>query len=124
MLIPRTVRKTTSRSHHVYVVELDKQVWTDNWKFRRANPQYRGMLECLYVGMTGTKPAVRFKKHKTGHQTRKGIKISSWYVEKYGRFLRPSLYRHLNPLTRDQAKKIEGELAGSLRKRGYAVWWN
>lgn len=115
---------SVNKTHHVYVVELDKKVWTDSWKFRSANPQYRGVSECLYVGMTSHSPEERFAKHKTGYRTKKGVKISSWFVEKYGKYLRPSLYSPLNPLTRSQAKNIEVKLAESLRKRGYAVWYN
>jgi len=112
------------KTHNVYVVELDKKVWTDSWKFRSANPHYRGVSQCLYVGMTSHHPEERLEKHKRGYRNKKGIKISSWYVEKYGKYLRPSLYAPLNPLTRNQAKKIESSLAQSLRKRGYAVWFN
>ena len=74
--------------------------------------------------MTSHTPEERFSKHKKGYRNKKGIKISSWYVEKYGMYLRPSLYAPLNPLTRSQAKRIEANLAESLRKRGYAVWYN
>ena len=110
--------------HNVYVVELDKKVWSDSNKFREANPHYKGMMACLYVGMTGQSPNVRYSKHKSGHRTKKGIKISSYYVEKYGKFLRPHLYAQFNPLTRTDAAQLEKDLANSLKKRGYAVWWN
>ena len=111
-------------THNLYVVELSKNVWRENKKFRDANPQYNGVLECLYVGMTSQSPSERFKKHKTGYRTKKGIKISSFYVEKYGLFLRPSLYSKFNPMTKSKAVSGEGELANALRKKGYAVWWN
>ncbi|MBT8234107.1 MAG: ribose-5-phosphate isomerase, partial [Saprospiraceae bacterium] len=75
-------------------------------------------------GMTSLSPNERFKKHKTGARSKKGHKISSYFVEKYGTFLRPSLYEHLNPMTRTEAVKMEEELALSLRRKGYAVWWN
>lgn len=116
--------RKTKLTHNLYVVELSKKVWRENKKFRDANPQYNGVLECLYVGMTSNTPAERFKKHKTGHRTKKGIKISSYFVEKYGLFLRPSLYSKFNPMTKANATKGEGELANLLRKKGYAVWWN
>ncbi len=111
-------------SYNVYVVELNKKVWTDSKKLRDANPQFRGMLECLYVGMTSHTPQERFIKHKKGHRTKKGIKISSWLVEKYGLYLRPSLYNHLNPLTKQEAIIMEEKLANYLKRQGYAVWWN
>lgn len=116
--------RKTKLSHNLYVVELSKKVWQENRKFRDANPQYNGALECLYVGMTSHTPADRFKKHKTGYRTKKGVKISSYFVEKYGMFLRPSLYSKFNPMTKVAATSGEGELANQLRKKGYAVWWN
>ncbi len=112
------------KSHHVYVVELDRKVWSDSQKFRSANMHYKGMMGCLYVGMTGLNPQQRYEKHKKGHRNKKGIKISSWFVEKYGICLRPSLYSSFNPLTRPEASQLEKNLANSLKKRGYAVWWN
>ncbi len=114
----------SAKTHSVYVVELDRKVWSDSWKIRKANPHYKGLQGCLYVGMTALNPNDRFTKHKSGHRSTKGYKISSWFVEKYGLYLRPSLYSHLNPLTRQQAKRIEKELALSLKRKGYAVWWN
>lgn len=112
------------KNYSVYVVELDKRVFQDNWKFRKANPQYNATLECLYVGMTSHTPMQRFMKHKSGYRTKKGHKISSYYVERYGKFLRSSLYNQYNPLTKDQAYKMEDSLGQLLRKKGYAVWWN
>jgi hypothetical protein len=112
------------KSHNVYVVELSKSVWTADHKFRAANPHYMGAMECLYVGMTSLAPSERFKKHKTGAKSKKGYKISSKYVEKYGLYLRPSLFEQYNPLTLADAKVMEERLANSLRKEGYAVWWN
>src|SRR6476646_3584549 len=58
--------KSLARSvYRVYVVELSKRVFTEDWKFRAANPQFNGVLECLYVGMTSKTPAERFKQQKT-----------------------------------------------------------
>ena len=112
--------------YQVYVVELSRRVFTENAKFRNSNPQFNGVLECLYVGMTSKTPAERFKQHKTGYINKKGHKLSSNIVQKYGTYLRPSLYSHLNldPMTRDQALIVEEKLAWHLRKRGYAVWFN
>ena len=112
-------------TYTVYVIELSKKVYTENQKFREANPQFNGVLECLYVGMTSKTPEERFKQHKTGYRSKKGYKISSNIVEKYGLYLRPSLYRHLNALgTRVEAIKAEEELALDLRRKRYAVWYN
>jgi hypothetical protein len=108
------------------VIELSKRVFTENAKFRQANPQFNGVLECLYVGMTSKTPAERFKQHKTGYVNSKGHKLSAAIVNKYGGYLRPSLYDHLNtrPMTREQALLAEAKLAGDLRREGYAVWYN
>jgi len=113
-------------TYRVYVIELSKRVFSENAKFRAANPQFNGVLECLYVGMTSKTPAERFQQHKTGYVNRKGHKLSASIAEKYGRYLRPSLYDHinLNPMTRQEALKMEEKLALDLRRKGYAVWFN
>lgn len=116
--------KKSSKRYSVYVIELSKEVWVKSKKFKEANPHYKGKLECLYVGMTSNTPQERFLKHKSGYRNKKGIKISSSIVEKYGLYLRPSLYEKLNPLSKKEAAAMERDLAESLRKRGYAVWWN
>ena len=111
--------------YRIYVVELSKRVFTENTKFRNANPQFNGVLECLYVGMTSKTPKERFKQHKTGYRNKKGHKISSNIVEKYGLYLRPSLYNHIAPLnSRQEALKMEETLALELRRQRYAVWYN
>jgi hypothetical protein len=111
--------------YRIYVVELSKCVFSENTKFRTANPQYNGVLECLYVGMTSKTPKERFTQHKTGYRTKKGYKIASNIVEKYGLYLRPSLYNHIDPfLTRIEAEIAEKEIALELRRAQYAVWFN
>lgn len=112
--------------YQVYVVELSKRVFTENAKFRAANPQFNGVLECLYVGMTSKTPAERFKQHKTGYVNKKGYKLSAYIVQRYGSYLRPSLYNEINlkHMTREQALLMEKKLASDLRKKGYAVWFN
>ena len=112
--------------YQVYVIELSKRVFTENAKFRNANPQFNGVLQCLYVGMTSKTPQERFKQHKTGYVNKKGHKLSANIVQKYGSYLRPSLYEHLNlnPMTREDALKMEEKLALDLRRKGYAVWFN
>ena len=117
--MPATVYK-------VYVVELSKRVFTENAKFRAANPQFNGVLECLYVGMTSKTAQERLQQHKTGYRNKKGHKLAASIVQKYGSYLRPSLYEHLNtkPMTREQALVAEAKLAWELRKKGYAVWFN
>lgn len=112
--------------YQVYVIELSKRVFTENAKFREANPQFNGVLQCLYVGMTSKTPKERFQQHKTGYVNKKGHKLSAAIVFKYGAYLRPSLYEHLNtsPMTRAQALLAETKLAIELRRKGYAVWYN
>jgi hypothetical protein len=115
-----------STTYQVYVVELSKKVFTENWRFRAANPQFNGVLECLYVGMTSKTPKERLVQHKTGYVNKKGHKLSANIVQKYGRYLRPSLYEHINskPMTQQQALLMEEKLALDLRRKGYAVWFN
>lgn len=111
--------------YRVYVVELSKRVFTENARFRAANPQFNGVLQCLYVGMTSKTPKERFNQHKTGHISKKGHKISSNLVEKYGLYLRPSLYNHIGPFnTREEALEMERQLTLELRRKRYAVWSN
>lgn len=112
--------------YKVYVVELSKRVFTEDARFRAANPQFNGVLQCLYVGMTSKTPAERLKQHKTGFINRKGHKLSANIVEKYGTYLRPSLYDHHNikAMNRADALLMEKRLALDLRRQGYAVWFN
>ncbi len=111
--------------YSVYVIELSKRVFTENTRFRNANPQFNGVLQCLYVGMTSKSPKERFEQHKTGYVNRKGHKLSSNIVQKYGMYLRPSLYNHITPfMDRADALKMEEILALELRRKRYAVWFN
>ncbi|REJ84770.1 MAG: ribose-5-phosphate isomerase [Bacteroidetes bacterium] len=113
-------------SYCVYVIELKKRVFTDDRRFREANPQFNGVLECLYVGMTSKTPAERLEQHRTGYVNKKGYKLSAEIVRRYGTILRPSLYNEYNlkPMTRSQALIAEEKLALELRRQGYAVWFN
>ena len=113
-------------NYKVYVVELSKRVFTENARFRAANPQFNGVLECLYVGMTSKTPIERFRQHKAGYRNKKGHNISATIVRKYGSYLRPSLYDHINlqPMTKQEALVMEEKLARDLRRQGYAVWFN
>lgn len=111
--------------YYVYVIELSKRVFTENRRFREANPQFNGVLQCLYVGMTSKTPKERFEQHKTGYINKKGHKLSSNIVQKYGMYLRSSLYNHIEPMaTRAEALKMEEILALELRRQRYAVWFN
>ncbi len=112
--------------YQVYVIELSKRTFTENTKFRLANPQFNGVLECLYVGMTSKSPTERFTQHKTGYINAKGHRLSAYLVQKYGRYLRPGLYHEINqqPMNRKEALLMEEKLALDLRRQGYAVWFN
>jgi len=111
--------------YRIYVIELRKKVFTENAKFRAANPQFNGVLECLYVGMTSKTPKERFEQHKSGYINKKGHRLSSTIVQKYGSYLRPSLYNHIEAInSRIDALKMEEKLALELRRKRYAVWFN
>lgn len=111
--------------YRVYVIELSKKVYTENAKFRAANPQFNGVLECLYVGMTSKDPYVRFEEHKRGYRNQKGHNLSSSIVKKYGKYLRGSLFNHIPPMnSRAEALKMEKQLTLELRRQRYAVWSN
>ncbi|MBL0113943.1 MAG: ribose-5-phosphate isomerase [Saprospiraceae bacterium] len=109
--------------YQVYVIELSKRVFSESVKFRTANPQYNGVLECLYVGMTSKMPKERFEQHKSGYRNKKGHKLASNIVQKYGLYLRPSLYNHLDLMTKTEALKMEEQLVLELRRKRFAVWY-
>jgi hypothetical protein len=89
------------KHYHVYVIELSKDVLYEN-RFKRCNPDYLPGKPCVYVGMTGLDPDVRFDKHKAGIQ-------SNRYVREYGLRLLPDLYEAFNPMSYDEAcaKEVE-----------------
>jgi hypothetical protein len=100
--------------YHVYVIELSKDVLQEG-RFRKSNPGYIEGKPCIYVGMTGLDPDVRFDKHKAGIQ-------SNRYVLKYGLRLLPELYELYGALSYDAARDLEVELAIDFREAGYGVW--
>ena len=100
--------------HNVYVIELSQDVLYEG-KFKRCNPEYEYGKPCVYVGMTGLDPDVRFDKHKAGIQ-------SNRYVREYGLRLLPQLYEMYNPMPYEGAQEMEVELAIGLREAGYGVW--
>jgi hypothetical protein len=87
--------------HSVYVVYL-------------RNPKGDGQAG-YYVGMTGLTPERRFENHKKGHK-------AAGIVRRCGVRLVPRLYAHLNPMPYEKARRMEGMLFDSLRKRGYVVY--
>jgi hypothetical protein len=108
--------KTSMRRchYHVYVILLSPDVMKEK-RFIKANPGYLAGKPCVYVGMTGLDPDIRFDKHKAGIQ-------SNRYVMLFGLRLMPELYEIYDPMTYDQARDLEVELAIDLRESGYGVW--
>ena len=109
------MKKRKRRPHYsVYVIELSPEV-LQHGRFRRANRDYDATKPCVYVGMTGLDPDIRFDKHKAGIQ-------ANGYVMRYGLRLLPGLYSPYNPMPYDGARDMEVELAIALREKGYGVW--
>jgi hypothetical protein len=103
------------RDHYrVYVIELSQDVLYEG-RFRKANPGYVTGKPCIYVGMTGLDPDVRFDKHKAGIQ-------SNRFVKAFGLRLLPDLYELYGALSYDDACALEVELAIDFREAGYGVW--
>lgn len=102
------------KHYHVYVIELSQEVLRIA-RFIRSNPGYITGKPCVYAGMTGLDPDVRFDKHKAGIQANR-------YVQQYGLRLLPELYELYNPLTYDEARSLEVELGIDLREGGFGVW--
>jgi hypothetical protein len=96
------------------VIELHPDVLLEP-KFRRCNPGYVAGKPCVYVGMTGLDPDVRFDKHKAGIQ-------ANAYTKKYGLRLLPDLYEGFNPMTYKAAQVREVEMGIDLRSAGFGVW--
>ncbi|MBX3611919.1 MAG: hypothetical protein KF871_18650 [Hydrogenophaga sp.] len=100
--------------HHVYVIELHPDVLLER-KFRACNPDYVAGKPCVYVGMTGLDPDLRFDKHKAGIQ-------ANAFVFRYGLRLLPDLYEGFNPMRYDDAVDKEIEVGIDLRSAGFGVW--
>lgn len=100
--------------YHVYVIELSKDVLYEG-RFKKSNPGYVTGKPCVYVGMTGLDPDVRFDKHKAGIQANR-------FVKQFGLRLLPDLYELYNPMSYDAARDLEVELAIDFREAGYGVW--
>ena len=105
---------SSAKHHHFYVIELSKDVLFES-KFKKCNPNYITGKPCVYVGMTGLDPDVRFDKHKAGIQ-------SNRYVKEYGLKLLPDLYEGFNPMSYDEASAMEIEIGIDLRSAGFGVW--
>ena len=93
--------------HHVYVVELSKDVLFEA-KFIKSNPDYVTGMPCVYVGMTGLDPDLRFDNHMAGIRANK-------FVTRYGLRLMTELFEHLNPMPYGDAQYMEVDLGIRLR---------
>ena len=102
------------KHHHVYVIELSREV-LDVPRFRKCNPNYIDGKPCVYVGMTGLDPDVRFDKHKAGIQ-------ANAYAQKYSLRLLPDLYEAFNPMGYKDAVDREIEIGIELRSAGFGAW--
>ena len=100
--------------HHVYVVELSKDVLFEA-KFIKSNPNYVTGMPCVYVGMTGLDPDLRFDNHMAGIRANK-------FVTRYGLRLMTELFEHLNPMPYGDAQYMEVDLGIQLRVQGYGIW--
>jgi hypothetical protein len=98
----------TKGKHHLYIVLLHE--------LKGKSPGYG-----LYVGETSKSPQVRYKEHSERKRNEKGP-LFSRIVYKHQKCLLPTLYNHLNPLSREEAKKLEGEIAEALRLAGIPVY--
>ena len=112
---PSSAPTRRGRAHyHVYVIELAPAV-LDERRFLRSNPGYVPGKPCVYVGMTGLDPDLRFDKHKAGIQANR-------YAQRYGVRLLPDLYEGFNPMRYDEAAAREVEIGIDLRSNGWGVW--
>jgi hypothetical protein len=107
------------KHYHVYVVELSSDVLR-NARFKRSNPGYQPGKPCVYVGMTGLDPDVRFDKRKADIQANR-------YVQKFGQRLKPKLYALYNPLTYDRSlqpsrKALPPVVMNTLAQRAKTIW--
>ena len=129
---------------HVYVMELELEVYDKNQKFRNANTNYKEGMPCVYVGKTSHHPRCRQSQHEnckigkwngktwTCYCGKKSEKINvcklstrtSNVVGKYMTgYLLKSLYKKINPqLDSESNQSVEDELAKDLRKQGFGVW--
>jgi hypothetical protein len=109
----RKLPKEQTFHHNVYVILLSNAA-AKHRSILRLNPNRDPLKPCVYVGMTGIPVDHRFENHKNGYK-------SAWVVRKYGVWLMPELFEHLNPMPFEAAAQMEKELAEDLRAEGYTV---
>jgi len=98
----------TKGKHNLYIILL--------YELKGKIPGYG-----LYVGETSKSPADRFKEHAERKRNRKGP-LFSRIVYKHCKCLLPTLYNHLNPLSREEAKELESKIAEALKLAGIPVY--
>jgi len=98
----------TTGKHNLYIILL--------FELKGKIPGYG-----LYVGETSKSPEARFKEHAQRKYNNKGP-LFSRIVFKHHKCLLPTLYNHLNPLSRLEAKELEGKIAEALRLEGIPVY--
>jgi hypothetical protein len=98
----------TTGKHNLYIILL--------YELKGKIPGYG-----LYVGETSKSPEARYKEHAQRKRNRKGP-LFSRIVFKHQKCLLPTLYNHLNPLSREEAKELEGKIAEALRLEGIPVY--
>lgn len=98
----------TTGKHNLYIILL--------YELKGKIPGYG-----LYVGETSKSPVDRFREHAQRKRNRKGP-LFSRIVYKHQKCLLPTLYNHLNPLSREEAKELEGKIAEALRLEGIPVY--
>lgn len=99
--------------HSVYVVLLHPRAARET-AVLRDNPRRDPAKPCVYVGMTGLDPAVRFDNHKRGRKDSRLVRL-------YGIRLWKELYEPFNPMPFAAAVQMEKDLAEDLRAQGYTV---
>ena len=115
------------KEYYVYVIGL-KPEFASTRKAKKQNSNFipGQNKRCYYVGYTSKTPEERYKQHITEYVNRKGYKLSSSVVVKYGykiNGLRPMHYEKYNPIdSKSEAEKLEVYLAMRLRKMGHCVY--
>lgn len=115
------------KDYNVYVIGL-KPEFAETKAAKKQNPNFvpSPNKRCYYVGYTSLTPKERYKQHITEYVNKKGHKISSAKVVKYGykkNGLRPKQYEKYNPIaTKSEVKIIQIELSKKLRKRGHCAY--
>jgi len=98
----------TTGKHYLYIILLSR--------LKGKVPGYG-----VYVGESSKTPSVRFNEHAKGKRNRNGP-LFSRIVYRHHECLLPTLYNHLNPLSREEAKDLEVRIAEALRQGGIPVY--